>query len=682
MANQEILISNNYINIQNNGIENSFTPEMATIISNLAYYGYMLNVSAYKALSTCTKTEIEELWSEIEPILQEITGTNRNMAEYVVYKNFPKEVIDMSAAKQFFDQIFLYMGIVTYDDVRENPKQRESLDEFSNLKVLTLADDNTTKEIVHNLISQPTRWNDKQNSWVRSLIGGKEINVDDYGFKENGISLAALKFNKSSIQISTATDVLRLTAALSDQDMSLRSKVVLRSFKRSERRSLLSMLNDCNNLKDDMAERPELFKRLMTKLRPNDYKFSNVTAAYDDLYNKRLKTFLAKIEKIKHNESVLDLLVKRPGVFLRNFHLFYSYHHEKTVNKFLPILPNFNNTQLVKLRGYLKTINSRKTLMYPPKSNWGKAQIEDNMKLKIKKEHIAIIDKEIGRILSERLEKFFGGGADLSPELEKVKLQTNDQKLAAYGRGTVFDIPDDVSFIRSASYWETKVDEENPHSNVWYDNGWNFFDDDWQSINTLSWSTQKSLGDAAVFSGDPTSGTNDNKGCQLIDIYIDKLLAQGIRYAVWNILCYSGIPFSGSDVLATLQWGESCQKGELYEPSRAQMVFPLKSDNDTSYVAYVDLKTRKLVYMDAPLRGRVHNANANEGILSEIMPSYVEYLDSLPSVYDLVKDVKKGNTPLVYSDKDVSLTGDAYVFKPSNPDNKFKNISVEEMLSL
>jgi hypothetical protein len=188
---------------------------------------------------------------------------------------------------------------------------------------------------------------------------------------------------------------------------------------------------------------------------------------------------------------------------------------------------------------------------------------------------------------------------------------------------------------------------------------------------------------AAMFSGDPTTSKTAGHGCQMIDLYLDNLHAAGVRYAVWNILCWSKIKFSDADdVLAVLQWGETAEAGELFEPSRAQMVFPLKSENFTKYVAYVDVVRRKLVYMDANLPADVQGASRNVAKLEEMMPAFVEYLKAQPSVYDLFDGAKAGSIPIMFSDEDVEIKSDqAYVFQQRNANNAFAQLDLTTLLS-
>jgi hypothetical protein len=211
-----------------------------------------------------------------------------------------------------------------------------------------------------------------------------------------------------------------------------------------------------------------------------------------------------------------------------------------------------------------------------------------------------------------------------------VKLPSNSE-ISEFTRGTVFKIPKNVKFIRTASYWEFKS-----NTNIWFDNGWNFFSKDWKNMGSCCWNSVK-FRDAAVFSGDPTTSNNaQGKGTQLIDLYLPQLKQAGVKYAVWNVLCYNNKPFDdASKVFAALQWGEHSQDGKLFEPSRCQLAFPLTGKNLTKYVCLIDVEDEKLIYLDANLYGNVRSAASNANILEGIMPQYMEYISSLPSIYDL-----------------------------------------------
>jgi hypothetical protein len=377
---------------------------------------------------------------------------------------------------------------------------------------------------------------------------------------------------------------------------------------------------------------------------------------------------------------VLDILKSRPGEFMRRLKKVVDVFGKKGAVAFLSVIDKLTIVQLLKVEKYIESVNVRKQRTVAPKGNWTKLQILEGgptMPIRIKNLLLKSIRAEVaGRM------KGLVGPVKLDDRASMIKLQTNGADLSPYGRGTSFPIPENVTFIRTASYWENRTG-----GNTWFDNGWNFFDENWSSLGTCAWNNGQFGNKAAIFSGDPTNSKEmEGKACQMIDLYIDQLADTGVRYAVWNILCYSHIKFKdATDVFAALQWGEQAQTGKLFEPSRCQMAFSLDGDSLTKYIAYIDVKERKLVYMDANLRGNTQNASTNEKVLEEIMPAFVEYLDSIPSVHDLFKGVarKNGKINVVYDDANVELTKDekAYVFKPVNEANSFTQINTSELLN-
>lgn len=699
MDNIEILLRNNFVEIKNNK-NNKFDPknislELATIINNFSYYGYVPSVEALASLQSLDNMELANFWKSILKELKSITGADKEMEKFVVYKNFPREVLEKSQAEYWIPQILMYLGFPN-EYFTEQEVEREKLTEKTNLKVLSLANENTYSIILNRLLSNPSRWTDTQFDMVLQLVETIDIgniNIDNSPFKENSIKLIAKLINNSSIDkfkskieslvISNATDVLRLIAALSEGDISLKSHFKIKSFKRSERRFLLNLLNNSKNLDNDVSLRPELFKRIFKSLRPGDYNFKNVQNVYDKLYNNNLKTFNSDVEKkiSEHDTEALTLLKSRPGEFLRRFHKLYEVFDKKAINTFSEIINKFSNLQLLKIAKYLETIDNRKYLMFAPNGNWTKAQIHENKKKTFNENEKTLLLNVINKELYDRLSTQYPEGILLDKNTSKVKLQTNEQE-GTETRGTVFDIPENMTFVRSASYW-SKTDPNGGSRNIWYDNGWNFFDENWKELGTCCWNKIQFGNKAAIFSGDPTTSKDiAGRGCQMIDLYFDKLERNNVRYAVWNILAYSHIKFDESDVLATLQYGEKPEQGNLYEPSRAQIVFPLKGNNLTKYIAYLDIKERKLVYMDANLYGNVQSADLNIKKLSETMPAFIEYLDTLPSIYDLFKNAPKGDIPVLYTDKETEInTNKAYVFKKENPDNKFEEFLFNDFLS-
>lgn len=657
--------------------------QLGTVASNLAYFGFAPSLEALAALRSMDERALADFWSVTEPALKRLTGDDRPMANFVVYKQFPAEVLAMSEARYWLQQLFIYLGAP--DDWFSEEVPRAPLKDELKLKTLQLAEPNALVDIFMSLVGNKARWTDAQREYAALLCDALKVEqlvLADFGFKENGVWLMARALKAGSkLVVPDATDVLRLAAALSDGDVSLREAVTFRAFARSERRALVALLEDSKNLLDDFGLRAGTWKRLLSRLHPGDFKAPRVSAAYDKLYRGDYLTFNAKVEAglRERDASVLALLEGRPGEFVRRLHKAYALFGMTAVNAFCRIVDKLQTGQLLKLRSYVATINGRQHLLYPPKGNWSRVKMVGNTKLALTGEAEQALKAAFDRVLALRMDRAFPQGVDLQVECEQVKLQTNDQELAPYGRGTVFDIPTNMRFVRTASYWQ------NPSiGSTWFDNGVLFFGENWEPKGAVCWNVTHQMGSAAVFSGDPSNARDlKGRGCQMIDLYLDQLQRMGVRYAVWNILCFSRVTFSDADeVLATLQWGEDAQSGKLYEPSRAQMVFPLKGKNLTKYVAYIDVAQRKLVYMDANFKGSVQSASSNLDGVAQLMPAYVEQLRSLPSVADLFVHATSGAVPVLFTDEGRQLEAgeQAYVFKSVNPANSFKQVDVASLL--
>ncbi len=697
-----ILIKNSLIEVPV-GTAKTASTLLGTVISNLSYYGFIPSKETYGVLSTLGDSKLKTWWSGIESTLKEVSGDSKNMDKYVVYKNFPAEVLEKTKAEYWISQILMYWGLPN-ELFTETEVKRDLMFEKTTLKVLQLANADSLKKIYSSLTGLPNRLTKEQLSHVLYIFQTENIKFDasQIPFKENMINvIVAFIDAEIKIKISSAMDVLRLAVGLSGGDVSFKEQSKFKNFSRKQRRFLLSLLDECSNLAEDVARDKEKWKILLHNLHPNDYRnsFKNVCKVYDLLYNDKVTTFNGKIETLLKEKDikVLDLLQSRPGEFVRRLHNTLNIFDTKAAISFIQCAEKLNTIQLLKIQKYLQTINNRKFLTIAPKGNWTKMKVLENKK-SISDINYNKINKKINSILGKRINNQFKKGVSLDSNTNRVKLQTNDSEMSPYGRGTVFPIPDNVDFIRSTSYWQCQAGY-----NTWFDNGWNFFNADWKSLGACCWTiphfTGKRDSDSywysdrntnnknagAVFSGDPTnSKTADGKACQMIDLYIDKLIHFGVRYAVWNILCFSRIKFNqAEEVYAALQWGEDAQKGKLFEPSRCQLNFPIKGDTFTKYIAMIDLVERKLIYIDANLKSSVSNAASNGPTLEEQMPAFMEYLEALPSVHDLFKNAKKSEngTVVSYDDKNLELKGKkAYIFRNINANNKFEQLNIAEVL--
>ena len=679
-----ILLRHNFIAIPA-ALESRVTGEeaIATVLMNLSYYGRSLSVEGYNALRKLAPEQLGNWWVSVEKELKDITGANRKMGDFVVYKNFPKEVLDKDFASYWIPQILMYWGFPK-DIFTEEVKPRPKMDKQPKPIVLKLADEGSLQGVYNSLLKTPARWKDQELTEVLFLMDKYGVQLDTIPFKENMVTLAThLMKAGQPVNLTTATDVLRLAVGLSGGDVSLREKSKLRSFKKAERRYLLNTLENCNNVEDDVAARPELFKRLLHTLHPGDYKraFPRVLKAMNRLYHDELVTFNSQVEQalLAKDSKALELLSTRPGDFRRRLVHTLNLFGKQAAKAFTAdkVLSKLTVNQLVSTRTFLRTANERKSRIFPPKGNWSLAKLGEPRV--VAKNHLKTVDKALGAALAKRVPVV----GVLDPNTSKIKLPSNGEE-GPFNRGTRFPIPEGTDFIRTASYWNVKAS-----GYTWFDNGWNFFDQNWNPLGACCWSQPKFPGHrwdqkandpktGAVFSGDPTIATG--KACQMIDLYPEQLRAAGVRYAVWSVLCYSGMPFNqAEEVFAAFQWGKDANKGKLFEPARCQLAIPLKGDQLTKYVVLIDLDTNEMIYLDAGLKSSTRSAEQNGPLLQKSLPAFLEYINSLPSVHDLFAEsvIEGAPAQILYSDKDAELKGQpAYVFRPENKTSEYKAVDI------
>lgn len=663
---------------------------LGTLSQNLLYYGYIPSEETFKAIKKLAQGSahlLKQWWITLEASLKKAKGADKNIGKYIIYQNFPEEVLQMSEAEYWFKQLMIYWG-VDVAHLRQKKMKRAPMFEKIDFKVLHLARPDSLKNIFESLLTKPASWIEQEQKEVQWFIKEAYAIQAEIKFKENLVFAAVICMQHNQvIKLSTTTDVLRLAVGFSAGDISLKTNTKFK-LSRKQRKYILSLLEQVKDLEEGVMRHKNKWIRLFHQLHIGEY-----AKQYPFIYKvaKTIReggkylTFNSKVEDFlaKRNPQVLPLLTQRPGEFTRRIVHILSVFGDVALPQFLSILPQQETTKLLKLKRFLRTCNKREYRVFVPKGNWRKAQIDLNA-IQLNPKYTQQIVEVIDSLLRQRVQEKFGNLFYYTPDIAHIKLPANDKEaVSRYAKGTVFNIPKQVQFIRTATYWQ-----ELAHT-CWIDNGWNFFNAKWQAMGTCCWNNTHEMGNAAVFSGDPVNSYNkEGKAGQLIDLYIDKLLAKGVRYAIWNILSYSHIPFDNlADVQGLMMMGKKATKGQLIAPSRVNFSFPVTGKGLTKYICYIDLITRRIVLMDTNLWSNVHSAKSNEQMLEEKMPAIVEYLEAIPSLLDMFESFPVAPTKqamkIVYTDENVDIKQEkAFVFLPKNQKNQFEPVSLENLMSV
>lgn len=688
-----ILIENNYVSavLPHSANAPASHEELATVLSNIAWYGYIPSKPLLGILSSYSSEELLDFWNRTKNIFNDFFKEGLNAENGVVYKNFPAEMLEKTFAEYWIAQIFMYIGLPS--KIFAEPQKERATFEID-LKILTPLKPEmptTLGDIFSSYKNKKVSLRPKEIEFIPFFIENlslNEVNISEFAFKMNGITFAKAAYEKDlNIISSNATDVLRFAAILSGHGDNLNSRITHFKFMRKERKLLLSMLCGLTHYEEDIAARKESFKALFRALKPGDYKWAqSVSEMYNRLYHNKVSSFNSNIEKAKNTEDLFNLLRQRPGVFLRRFHEMYAIDAKKSVEQLSIVLCEMNVYQLLKIKKYIQNVNLHDFMIARPKASWNMAKILDNKKCKFSEDHILFLTNMINKTLSEMLNQRMPEGISLDPLLRDIKLPSSDQEISI-GRGTKVRIAENITTLRSATYWTNH--NQKMTGNFYFDNSWNFIhkNDENQDF-AICWDTIPEDGSVhkkiALFSGDPSiSGSETSEATQFIDINLEEAKKAGMKYAVWSVLSYNNIAFNEAEkAFGCLQFVDDENSGQLFEPSRAEVQLSLKTRSTNKFLVLVDIVNHEIVYLDMPFpRMSTQTANANKAKIRHFIPALFEQLNFIPSVYELGENINSGNIPFLLNDKDNPIKGKAYVFCERNEESEFEKIDLQTLLS-
>lgn len=309
---------------------------IVSVLRNLETYGYVLSTDAVKALSQLNREQIADFSKGLTAIVREAKGAH--VTYEPMYPNFPEQVANASDVELYANAFMHYFG--DWIGVRIMPvyekDEREPLVDFRALEVIDAGSVEDFMLIATNLLGSKLALSDSDKSDLQWFFSNYGTALTDYipaviPNKENLASAASFVYKVDSEMFasllrraSTATDLLRIAAALSGSPASLSSAVRFTNFSKATRRAFLSALNDMNSsVAEDMLRHKALWKTLGEKLHPGEYavRYPVAYKAFSALRNNdKIVTFNGLVETAIKNRSIdaaIALLSTRPGEFAR-----------------------------------------------------------------------------------------------------------------------------------------------------------------------------------------------------------------------------------------------------------------------------------------------------------------------------------------------------------------------------
>jgi stress response protein SCP2 len=409
----------------------------------------------------------------------------------------------------------------------------------------------------------------------------------------------------------SSTDVLRLAAAMSDQDVSLSKAPKFRNFKRGERRQLLELLEHTDK-SEGFALHPEEFKRLGERLHPGDYSyiFKEDYEIFTKIRNGvKIETYNSKLQELMKKPVNVDLLsahlMMRPGMFARNldFALRSCANEQQMENvlfRFISVCKSIEPRVLVQLINHFRNRNNPVHLATGKANGAASKALErdiEPLSEDICKRVARDIFNQLWQVL--RAEDTEPKSVYIDPDCHCNKLifpdnprqVTSAVRAAACGSRT--NLPDG-NVLRAFLYWKGN-DGPDLWNGIDLDLSVVFYGEEKAKFVYYAKPKDETLG--AIHSGDRRC-SGKNGAVEYVDFDIKKCFQNGFRYAALTVKSYSGEKFSEMENAFCGVMVRDGKTGEQFEPATVKDRFALTTDSDQLVMVVIDLMTREVITVD------------------------------------------------------------------------------------
>lgn len=645
------------VNLNSDDSEKVSEQIIATSLVNLESYGYTFSEKLMEELKLLSVEQYIDFYNMITSIIKELVGVDKITEP--MYPNFPQQVMEMDEVELYLNAIIHY---ITDGQLVPEYEKKERFPLIGNydLTVIDLGSVEGFNTIFTNLVSSKVSISasDKLDiSWFLKKFNKeylKEIMPKEIPFKEI-LSYVTMElwygeYNDDIKEIlipyyKTATDVLRLATALSDGDESLSESCCYNSFKRKDRRILLTMLENANNIEEDMLRYKDRWIRLGEVLHPGEYKkFKKVNRAFDKIRNgKKIDTFNSNIEKAFEEENldkVLELLTSRPGEFARRLDrtlrlAISKDESNKIVLAFSQIAEKIPTPLLLQIRSYFIKRKENNNLRVFSIKGSGKLYGKKNDLKELDEVACTRIENICNlRLMNEYSKRDYLGKVYIDEELKDyiapMSQRNSSKALKSVAKGSKMKIKDGAKFLRNFVYWKQqngyRVDLD--LSAVCFNNELEVIDEIWYR-NLRSYDTN------ICHSGDFVSAKDG--ASEFIDIDIEKSKDCGVRYILVSINSFTEYRFSElEDCFMGYMELDNNTTGEVFEPKAVANKSDLSSDCEQVIANIIDLEEMCIYWADVPVTKSFgcNDIKFNRKNLTYTLESIINICK--PNLYDVI----------------------------------------------
>ncbi len=259
---------------------------VATASKNLETLGYIFSDELLQECRKLSREEFSAFYRNLVDTLKRLKGAHR--AFKPMYPNFPEQVMAMDECDLYLNALIHYWTAgqaVPFVEVKKRAPLPLMPATTLKLQVIGLGTGDEFRQLFTKLVGSNASLSDQDKSDMAWFVeahgeGIERLLPESIPHKETVAALAALLLKHLNADralelvgkfIKTATDVLRLAVSMSGGDVSLAEPTKFVSFKRAERKLLLSLLERYKSPVEDMLRWKKRWIRLGERLHPGEF---------------------------------------------------------------------------------------------------------------------------------------------------------------------------------------------------------------------------------------------------------------------------------------------------------------------------------------------------------------------------------------------------------------------------
>ena len=689
-AKQVVLMDQFFQNLNTDSLGKN-SKEALTLMLKCEQLGFSFETKMINVVSHASKQEMKDFWDWFKPLANKIYKGSKYEP---MYPNFPEQVIEASDYELCMNALIHYagdaLGIRLLPEYQKDKRKKlkENVEPMQ-MKFGVVADlpnmlknyleantslSEQSKEIVTKLFKYLETENKEQ---LNSLV--KEANIaqkETLAFMGKEVINSSLNFNECMVdKFKTPTDLLRLSAALNDGDVSLVLDTKVKGMSRAMRKAFLGKLEslltekDSTQFEENMFTYREQWVKLAHAMHVGEFK-NKVPKTYEVIQklreNNKEHTFTFNVQKAldaNDMEKTVNLLKTRPGVFGRMLGKVVSSAKDTNlvINEFGNVSKDISTPVLLQIHAKYKYDNQDNKKIILPKGGIGKSFVkkEGNI-IKLKDEDAAKIVKTVENTLLNR----FSQGESLGNVYidENLKLQNvpfaqrvASKALKTVPKGSRFNKEEeDKNIIRFFIWWNQKSEVNDYAKRVDIDLSIAVYDKDYNLLKQCAYYALDS--GYMTHSGDITSAPNG--AAEYIDVNIKGLVKDvpGAAFVAPVINSFTGQSYCDvPECYAGWMEREHLQKGEIFEPSTVKNKVDIASNQKQVMLVIYDIENKQYIWADQPIKnvGVYNNLAGNKSSVAYAIEAIVEM--KKPNLYDLfemhanargkiVNDINKADT--------------------------------------